>query len=334
MTKPRILAPDAYLPDWDIEESVAQGRLDFVVRNELDAAAVPEELWREADGVLVWHRMKLRRETIDLLDRCKQIVRVGVGFDNVDVDACRERGIVVCNVPNYGTTDVADHAIALLFNLARGIDVYQTRLRDHPETAFLEWEAPVVRRLRGAVFGGVGMGRIGTAIARRARAADMRVVYYDPHVPEGHDLGLGFERVESLEELLRVSDVVSLHAPLSSQTRNIISHDQIAQMREGSILINVARGGLIDMDALEQGLRSGHIDASGMDVLPSEPPRPEHPLFTAWRKREPWLEGRLMITPHIAFYSAAAYRDMRSLSVAVLLDYLLNGRLRNHVNAV
>lgn len=332
MTKPIVLAPDSFLSDWQLEHQIINGALEIVTVDELDADRVPAELWRGCDAVLVWHRMKLTNGVIERLERCRQIVRVGVGFDNVDVDACNRRGIPVCNVPNYGTTDVADHAVGMLLNLTRGLQIYQSRLRADAKEAFLAWEAPVVRRLRGETFGAIGMGRIGTAIARRMRAFDMNVVFYDPYLPEGQDLALGFRRVRSLHELLEQSDVVSVHVPLSAKTRNLIGHAEVEAMREGSVLLNIARGGLVDLDAVEHGLRSGRISAAGLDVLPQEPPVDTHPLLSAWTNDEEWLRGRLVVTPHIAFYSPSAYRDMRTFSVEILRDYLLHGRLRNNVN--
>ncbi len=332
MTPLKILVPDAHQRDLDVERSVSGEHFQYLVFDEIDAAAIPERHWRECDAILVWHRMRIERRTVELLANCKHIIRVGVGFDIVDVEACRQAGIPVSNVPNYGTTEVADHAMAMLLHLARGIGTYERRLKADPVQGFDSENVPVVRRIRSSTFGAVGMGRIGTAVARRAAAFDMKVTYYDPYLPEGHELGIGFERKGSLRELLASADVVSLHVPLSGSTRAMVDDELLGQFKDDSILINIARGGLVDIDAVERALRSGKLAAAGLDVLPVEPPSPLPTLLEAWRAEEEWLTGRLVVTPHSAFYSKAGYSDMRRFSVEILMDYLLRGKLRNNVN--
>lgn len=332
MSALKVLVPDAHFRDLDIERGVSGDRLDYVVYDETDPAVIPDEVWRSCDAVLVWHRMKITADVVAKLDRCRMVVRVGVGFDNVDGAACKARGIPLCNVPNYGTTEVADHALAMLLYLVRGIGSYETRLKADPVAGFVAENVPMVRRIRGGTFGAIGMGRIGTAVARRAAAFDMKVIYVDPYQPEGHDLGLGLERVRSQEELLSRADVVSLHVPLSDATRNLMGAAQFAAMKPGSIFINIARGGLVDIDALHDALESGHIAAAGLDVLPKEPPVPTPKLVEAWRGNAPWLAGRFAVTPHAAFYSEAGYLDMRTFSAEILIEFLFEGRLRNNVN--
>lgn len=332
MSALKVLVPDAHFRDLDVERGVSGDRLDYVVYDETDPAMIPDEVWRSCDAVLVWHRMKITADVVAKLHHCRMVVRVGVGFDNVDGAACKARGIPLCNVPNYGTTEVADHALAMLLYLVRGIGSYEARLKADPIAGFVAENVPVVRRIRGGTFGAIGMGRIGTAVARRAAAFDMKVIYVDPYQPEGHDLGLGLERVRSQEELLRRADVVSLHVPLSDATRNLMGAAQFAAMKPGSIFINIARGGLVDIDALHDALESGHIAAAGLDVLPKEPPVPTPKLIEAWRSNAPWLAGRFVVTPHAAFYSDAGYLDMRTFSAEILIEFLFEGRLRNNVN--
>lgn len=327
-----ILTPDAHLSDLEVERGVSGERFHYVRFDELDPAAIPDEIWRSCDAVLVWHRMKLGADVIAKLDRCRLIVRVGVGFDNVDCAACTARGIPVSNVPNYGTTEVADHALAMLLYLTRGLGVFEKRMRADPVAGFRVDDAPIVRRIRGSTFGAVGMGRIGTAIARRATAFDMKVIYVDPYAPEGHELGLGFERLRSLDELLDRADVVSLHTPLNQETRNIIGAPELARMKSDAILINVARGGLVDVDALYHALKEDRIAAAGLDVLPVEPPSPAPALLEAWRADEPWLAGRFIYSPHAAYHSAAGLHDMRKFSAEIAMEFLFGGRLRNNVN--
>jgi D-3-phosphoglycerate dehydrogenase len=176
------------------------------------------------------------------------------------------------------------------------------------------------------------MGRIGTAVARRAQGFDMKVVYYDPYLPEGHELGLGVERVKTKEELLERADVVSIHVPLSKATEKIVGRPELARMRQGAILINIARGRLVDVDAVYEALKSGHLGAAGLDVIPEEPPTSGSRLLEAWQAGEEWIKGRFILTPHAAYYSEAGHHDIRTFATEILLDYLEKGHLRNNVN--
>jgi D-3-phosphoglycerate dehydrogenase/C-terminal binding protein len=176
------------------------------------------------------------------------------------------------------------------------------------------------------------MGRIGTAAGRRARALDMEVCFFDPYLPDGAELGFGYRRVGSLQALLAISDVVSLHCPLTETNRDLIDEAALGAIRPGALLINTARGGLVDLVALEAALREGQLGGAGLDVLPGEPPDPEHPLIAAFRRREPGLDGRLLLTPHVAWFSAAGRADLRRKSAETARDYLREGRVRNCVN--
>jgi phosphoglycerate dehydrogenase-like enzyme len=328
-----VLMPDALFDDDAvIERRVLGNDVEIALYNELVAERIPDERWRSADALIVYYGVPIDRALIARLDTCRIVARAGVGYDHIDLAACGERGIPVCNVPDYGTTEVADHAIALMLGLARGLVSYHARLLADPHAGWHWAGAPLVRRLRGSRFGVVGLGRIGTAAARRARGLDMEVSFYDPHLPDGADLAHGHRRVASLESLLTESDVVSLHCPLVEETRHMIDDEAVAAMKPGSLLINTARGGLVDLGALERGMRKGTIAGAGLDVLPAEPPDGDHPLLQAFRRREPWLDGRLLLTPHIAWFSPDGRADLRRKSAEAVHAFLRHGRLRNCVN--
>jgi len=328
-----VLMPDAQFDDdAAIERAVLGQDVEVAVHHERRAERIPDERWRAADALILYHEVAIDEAVVARLERCKVIVRAGVGFDQIDVAACGARGIPVCNVPDYGTTEVADHAIALMLGLARGLVSYHQRLLAEPHAGWTWSGAPLVRRLRGARFALVGMGRIGTATARRARALDMTVSFYDPYLSEGAELGLGYERAESLEELVADADVVSLHCPRTPETTNLIDERSLGRFQRGALLINTARGGLIDLAALEAAIRDGRLDGAGLDVLPEEPPPPGHPLMEAFRRREPWIDGRLLVTPHAAWFSEAGRRDLRSKSARSVRDFVEHGKLHNCVN--
>ena len=280
-------------------------------------ADLPEAACAAADGLMIF-RQFLRESDLPRFPRLRAVVRMGVGYDRLDRVACAARGVVVCNVPDYGTTEVADHAIALALALRRGLLLHHDAQRAETPAEWAPIEHPVVRRLGVQGFGIVGCGRIGTAVALRAKALGFRVSFFDPALPNGTELGLGIGRAATLAELLAGADVLSLHAPLTPGTRGLIGAAELALLPAGAVLVNTARGPIVDLDALAACLRSGHLAGAGLDVLPVEPPLDAPPLLAAYRAREAWLQGRLIVTPHSAFHSPQAWADIRTKSAETM----------------
>ena len=210
------------------------------------SAPIPPELAKTADAVINYSGVANLSAKPDAFPRARIAVRHGVGFDNIDVVGFGALGVPVCNVPDYGTSEVADHAIALMLSLARGTTFHHEALRADPKAGWRPRAAPLVLRLRTATFGVIGLGRIGLAAARRAEAFGMRVVFFDPYRPNGTELSVGYGRVKSLEELMGMSDVVSVHAPLSAETHHMIGAKSLAAAKKGAIVVNTARGGVGD----------------------------------------------------------------------------------------
>jgi len=285
----------------------------------------------DADALMVYHDIAVTRKTIARLARCRLIIRCGVGFDNVDFAFARERGIPVANVPDYGTEEVADSAIGMTLALTRGVTFFNTRMQDR-RGAWDYREAAPLRRLRGRVFGIVGLGRIGSAAALRAKALGMDVAFYDPFVPDGRDKALGIRRAESLEELLAQSHVLSLHCPLTPETRGIIGADAIAKLPRGSFLVNTARGPLVETASIAPAIASGQLAGAALDVLPAEPPPAGDPLLLAWRDPQHPAHDRVIINPHAAFYCEEGLAEIRTKACANVRRVLLGEAPRNLVN--
>ena len=296
------------------------------------AAALDPAICRDVDAVINYSPTLNVAAPPEAFPKARIAVRSGVGFDNIDGPGWGARNVPACNVPDYGTTEVADHAIALMLALTRGTSSYGDVLRRSGREGWHFSNAPLVRRHKGATFGIVGLGRIGLAAARRAAAFDMRVVFYDPLLSSGVDLSTGYERVHSLAVLMSASDVVSIHAPLNDETRGLFGTAAFAAAKPGLILVNTARGPIIDLDALEAAMREGRVTGAALDVLTHEPADLDHPLLAAWRKNEDWIEGRLIVTPHAAFFSPASMRDLRLKSIEVVHAFLAEGRLTNCIN--
>lgn len=303
----------------DVEALAAQSENDLIGRIE------------EADAIMVYHCISITARTIETLRQCKLIVRCGVGYDNVDGPAARKKGIPLANVPDYGTEEVADSAIAMTLSLMRGVNFFNRRL----QAGKGEWSYVTLRplhRLRGQVFGIIGLGRIGTAAALRAKALGFDVVFFDPYVPDGRDKSLGVRRMESLEELLQAAHIVSTHCPLTPETKHIINAKSVQLMRRGAFVVNTARGGVVDVSCLPDAIASGQLGGAGIDVLETEPPPDDHPVIRAWRDPEHPAHERLILNPHAAFYCEEGLNEMRVKGSQNCRRALLGERIRNVVN--
>lgn len=291
----------------------------------------PERMFTQADALIVWHYISISHKAIERMEKCKTVVRCGVGYDNVDIRTAGQKGIMVCNVPDYGTEEVADHAIALMMTVARRIAYLSSLLAERDDCWNYQLGIPVMR-LRNKTLGIIGLGRIGTAVALRGKVFGMNVMTYDPYIPDGKDKSVGVRRVDELEELLTDSDVVSLHCPLTEETHHMIGCQEFDGMKPASILINTARGPVVDTVALKEALEKESIGGAGLDVLENEPPFEKDILFKAWRNGRKGNLKHLFLTPHSAFYSEEAFEEMRRKS-ALEVKRILEGKPpRNLVN--
>lgn len=305
----KVVVCDFIAEPLDIERRIL-GELADVVALEAQSEAELAGKLEDADAIMLYHIARIGASTIRKLKRCRLIVRCGVGFDNVDLEAAAGCGIPVANIPDYGTEDVADTALAMALNLARGIQFQNSRLR-RGEGPWSYTQVQPLHRLRGRVFGIVGIGRIGMATALRAKAFGFEVMFYDPYVPQGADKALGIQRVETLEDLLGQAHIISLHCPLSEETHHLINRETLRHVQPGSYLVNTARGGVVDAQALLEAITAGQLAGVGLDVLEGEPPTANNPLIRAWRDSNHPAHDRLIVNPHSAFYSEEGLLDMR-----------------------
>ncbi|MEO8130417.1 MAG: C-terminal binding protein [Bryobacteraceae bacterium] len=322
--KPRVYLIDAVesplCTEVELEKSILGDHAELIFLQTGDSEEFPQELY-SADALVVTHFPQISERVLQSFQNLQIIVRNGVGYDNVDTVAARRLGIPVCNVPDYGTEEVADFAILLTLALQRNLS---PALNDVRKGNWSWRSAEPGRRLRGQKFGIVGCGRIGTATALRAKALGFAVQFYDPYITAGYEKAIGAGRCASLEELLGSSDVVSLHCPLNGSTRGLIGHPELRSMRQGAFLVNTARGPLVQETALIELLRTGHLGGAALDVLENEPAcSPELFHFS-----------NCLITPHIAFYSADAVLEMRGSAMRNVLRRLQGFDPINVVNQV
>lgn len=287
-----------------------------------------ESAWYEeaagADIIMVRGSTFVTGEVMDRLGpRLRLIARTGIGIDRIDLDAATERGIMVINTPDGPTESTAEHAIALLLNLSKQVMVGDRRLRTGQPFPVLAEIAPGLE-VAGATLGLVGLGRIGSRVAPIARVLGMQVLAYDPFIDPQRAQALNVELLPTLEALLPRAQVVSLHCPAMPQTYHIINAETLKLMPRGSYLINVARGALVDHDALLDALRSGHLAGAGLDVFDPEPPAANHPLFSL---------PNTICTPHIGSYTTAGLLRMQMMACEQIVSILRGEQPVNLVNA-
>ncbi|XP_016976607.1 C-terminal-binding protein isoform X5 [Drosophila rhopaloa] len=291
---------------------------------------IHEKVLNEAVGALMWHTIILTKEDLEKFKALRIIVRIGSGTDNIDVKAAGELGIAVCNVPGYGVEEVADTTMCLILNLYRRTYWLANMVREGKKFTGPEQVREAAHgcaRIRGDTLGLVGLGRIGSAVALRAKAFGFNVIFYDPYLPDGIDKSLGLTRVYTLQDLLFQSDCVSLHCTLNEHNHHLINEFTIKQMRPGAFLVNTARGGLVDDETLALALKQGRIRAAALDVHENEP----YNVFQGALKDAP----NLICTPHAAFFSDASATELREMAATEIRRAIVGNIpdvLRNCVN--
>lgn len=293
-----VVVTDHVFPDLDAETRIL-AEAGHVLRFDGNLATADEVIAAasQADAILNCYA-PVPAEAIRGLERCRVIARYGIGLDTIDIDEASARGIVVTNVPDYCIDEVSDHALALILSLMRRVVVLDRDVRSGG------WDlAPArpVHRLRGRTLGLVGFGRIARRLGEKVAPIGLRVLAFDPFVPD-EAIAEAAAEPASLDRLLAEADVVSIHAPLTTQTRHLIGAAELRRMRSDAFLVNTSRGPLVDLDALRAVRADGHLGGVALDVLESEPPEPDDPLL-----RDPGV----VITPHAAFYSEEATAEQQ-----------------------
>lgn len=304
----RVLAEDL--------RGLIDGRAEIVEANSDDPLGGIER----AEGAIVGASIRYDTKVYERAPYLRVIARAGVGYDNLDLEDASSFGIAACNTPDGPSTSTAEHAIALIYGITKGIKPSGLKL-ERQEGDY--WGPHRALELNGSTLGLIGLGRIGGRVAAIAKASGMSVIAHDPYIDDARFDALGVQRAHSLDEAVASAHVVSVHAPLSDATHHLVDARLIAQMQEGVYLVNTARGGLVDPDALLDGLRSGKIRAAGLDVTEPEPLPGHHPLL-----------GRddCVITPHIASGTVAGRRRIFSMAIDEVMTGLGGTQPPNMLN--
>jgi D-3-phosphoglycerate dehydrogenase len=269
------------------------------------------EFAADADGILV-DLLPVTKKAVERLPKCKAIVLYSAGYDYVDYTAAAEHGITVSNMPDYCVEEVADHAITMALALARKL------FQANADVKNKVWDWPRLRPIKAfkdSVIGIVGLGHTGSVAALRARSFGMRVLEYDPYIPPGSEKVFGADAVD-LDFLLRESDIITLHVPLTKETYHMIGENQLRAMKKTSYLVNTSRGKVVDTVALYRAVKEGGIAGAALDVLAEEPPQPSDPILSL---------PNIILSPHTAFYSERSIEDKQKKVVEEFLR-ILNGR--------
>ena len=319
MAKFFVAVADSVFPNLDPAREVLSS-----IGAEIQLASEPTpdaimKLAKDADGVLVTYA-KITADMIRQMTKCRIISRFGIGVDNVDIPVATEKGIVVTKVPDYCIDEVSDHAMALLLSAVRKIPKATEEV--HSGT----WKMPnfvPIHRLRGSVLGLAGFGRIPQLVAPKAQAFGMKVIAFDPYLPKDVFTKAGVEQVD-FQTLLKRSDYISVHSPLTPETKGLFGAEAFKQMKKGSYIVNTARGPVIDEQALAAAIDSGHLAGAGLDVMTTEPPV-NSPLIG---------KKNVIITPHTSFYSDESLVELQTKAAQEVANVLTGKPARNPVNDI
>ncbi len=314
----KVVLTDQVFPTTDTERKIlGDAGAELVVLDDPSPESIRANA-RDADALLNTYA-PIDRTTVEHLPKLKIVARYGIGVDNVDLEAARERGIVVTNVPDYCVEEVADHTFALLLAVARKV------MTGHEHVTSGGWGIEPLRpihRLRGQTLGLIGFGNIARGVSARAMPFGVKVLTYDPYVGDEVLEARGARRADSLEALLAGSDIVSVHVPLLPETRGLIAAETIRRMRPTAVLLNTSRGPIVDVDAVVSALWEGRLGGAGLDVFPTEPP--DGASFGS--------VPNLVVTPHAAFYSDEAINESQTKAAGNIVAVLQGQEPKYRVN--
>jgi len=313
--RPKVVITDCDHPSVEIEKEILSEIYPELILAHCNTEDEVIKAAQDAEGIINQYA-PITRRVIESLKECKVIARYGVGVDNIDIEAATEYGIIIANVPDYCVDEVSTHAMALILACARGITLLDGKISEKM------WDFTLAKplfRTKGKTLGLFGLGKIARAVARKASGFGFKIIAYDPYVSKVDD---GIELVE-LSKLLSNSDFISIHSPLTDETRHLFGENKLRNMKKTAYLINTSRGPIVDEEALYKVLKKRWIAGAALDVMEKEPPD--------WENLLPKLDN-LIITPHISFYSEESYAELKTKTAKAVLSVLKGGLPRAMVN--
>lgn len=316
----RIISPD-------LEDEILNSVGIVICYNASNEQDLPNSI-SDLDAIIVYNKITLSDVTINKLQKCKIIVKAGVGYDNIDILAAGNAGIPVVNVPDYGTNDVADHTFALFLSYVKKICLYNDATQHN---LWIPGMGRETHRLYGQNFGIIGMGRIGTSVAIRAKAFGMEVAYYDPYLPDGYEKTYQITKYSNIQELVEKSNIITIHTPLNQTTEELLNYSVLKFAKHKPILINTARGRLVKFCDVCKLIEENIIEAYLADVYETEPPDKNDEFFNQVKNNSLFHE-KIIFSPHSASHTVESRKEMRTKAARSILTFFRDGQIKNCVN--
>lgn len=316
-----------YINDFSIEKKILKNSLMTYKDKNINFSKVKV--------VIVWHE-KIDKKFLKQFPNTKVVIRYGVGYDNVDVNYLKMKKIIFCNNPDYGVEEVSNTALAMSLSLLRKIYEYDVLSKKLLLEKNYEWQEKIFKntfRLSKIKVGVIGAGRIGSAFINKSKEIFTNISFYDPNLPLGYEKIFNCNRHYNLNNLLKSSDLITIHAPLTKETKNLIDKNNIKLLKKNVVLINTARGGIIeDIDIFYDKFIKNEIGGLGIDVLKDEPPNiNKSKILKLWINNDKRLNGKLIINPHVSYYSKESYNEMRKKAAFLAFDAMFNNVYNNRI---
>ncbi len=304
---------------------------NFSIEKKLLGEYFDNKLSKRTTILLVWHKI-INKDFLIKYPSIRAIVRYGVGYDNIDLDYCKNKKILVANTPDYGVDEVSDSAIGMILYLTRKLGVLNF-LAQEDNDYWLGKDLNInMRRINKLSLGIIGLGRIGGSIAKKFLPFSRNIGFYDPYIPNGYEKVYGIKRYEKISDLLKVSDIVSVNTPLTEETYGLINKNFLNQMKKGSYLINLSRGPIVEnKELILNSLISNKLEGYGTDVWTNEPPLYEDKLYKTWKENDSNLKGKIIVNPHTAYYSKESLEESRSKACKTCLDIINHSNILNRI---
>ena len=310
--------------------SVTDHIKDFSIEKEILGNYFQEEFSFNTTIALVWHK-EINKKFLEKYPNLRALVRYGVGYDNIDIDLCREKKIIVINTPDYGVDEVSDTALGMILNLTRNINGFQILAKSDPNYWIGKKITLEAKRINTLSLGVIGLGRIGGSLLRKYQSLSNNTFFYDPYQPSGIEKIFQTNRCGNLSDLLENSDIVSINTPLNNETKGMVNEGFIEKMKEKSYLINVSRGPIVeDQEIIFKNIKSGKLSGYATDVWTEEPPSKEDENFTEWIN-DSELSSKVIINPHTAYYSDDSLYESRLKACKSCLNIINGQQIMNRI---
>ena len=316
-----------YIKNFTIEKKIIKNNLVTYKDKKFNASKIKV--------ILVWHEI-INKVFLKKFPNVKAVIRYGVGYDNIDLVYLKKKKIIFCNNPDYGVEEVANTAFSMGVSLLRKIYQYDFLSKKILKNTKNSWQENIIsntQRISNLNVGVIGAGRIGSSFIFKAKSFFKNVLIYDPYLPAGYEKIFNSKKFTNINDLIKQSDLITIHTPLNNETRSIINHENIKYIKKGAVVVNTSRGGIIEnIDIFYEKLINNHLGGLGLDVLAEEPPVIENSkILKLWIENDKRVAGKVIINPHVSYYSKESYKEMRVKVAIIANEALLKKKFSNRI---